>query len=1249
MKFKEFSILLILIFLAIFGASTPTLFAQGTDLGTIAGTVTDSSGAVVPNAQVQITNLATAQVYKFTTNGRGAFQAPAMLAGHYQASVTATGFGTSVVKGIDLIGTATINIHPILQISSSNTTVHVSSAAAMINTQDQTISETLAPKSIIQLPTNTRDIYQFLYINPNITASDEPSDFKFIGAQSYGASFSVDGQRSNGGIFGQATDTEPSLESVGSLNVLSSGYDAEYAGIANIRVTTKSGTDQYHGSAVYNNTNSGLAAWNLSDKLNQQNFSPTAFQATYARPHSNDTDMAFSVGGPVPMLRKTWFFAAFEENWNSFPSSESGSVPGPELQAGNFSQMNDATKPKVPANILLELSPQEIANDTVGGLGLQFITIPSRLLNPITSKLVSLYFPQIGTSAPVNPATGAVSGFTTTAPARSGQKMGDLRIDHDFNDSNRIWGVYHGSGQTSQKTPVAAPYTGLGLLQTDRLNSSVSVSYTHVFSPTLVNEVRGGYNIQHLYTHANTTVQSFLQSIGFSQADITAYGSVIGANQLPLYGNPYIALGSGYSKFSTGGRSSNRNLNQDLATFGDTVTWSLGPHTLKIGGDFVLNEAVDGFASSRGTPQGTLTYKGTGANGIADLLLGEAPYSAGSVYKPRPAMDVHNWENGFFVQDNYKVNPKLTLNFGLRWDIYTPFIEKHDILANFDPNFYDASTGQKGRYVIPSTQTLQYVSPGFRNVGFVTAAQSGLGIGRGLVRVDKKDFGPRFGFAYSITDRSVIRGGYGMYYPTSAAHIYRDSIGTNPFNQAVTSIAAPGAPLSGWPVGGETNGVSPNQGGIQNGFGNTPSANYVPVNLVNPRLQGWNLTYERQLARQSSVRLSYIGGHQAGQILGIDLTELAPNSNPFGTTIGDEVTPCDPSGNQASGASCNYSPADNARIPFPLLGDYISGFGNVGRSNTNSFQGQFQHQATHFTFSIAYTYLSQNSSGLDNGDDSLAGEAYNAREPQSDYGVDSWVSHNRVVAYGVYDLPIGRGERFASNASRVENILIGGWQTTFNMFAKSGVGFTPYLDCVDCDPVVPGNVASGTLDAVGDFNSTSVRPNIISNPRTGAPKGYQWNYAAFALPNITGSDLFTQAGAAKRNALTGPGGYGVNFGVHKVFQATDRVSVEIGADISNLFNHPMRSPDSGAAYGGSENGPAYAALGYFNTLVNQTPSAPGGPQPALLPIEDPSVGDGNTVLNVGTGTGFFGQNYQTFGQEGVTGNRVIRLRGRITF
>lgn len=1246
MKSRKWIPIFVALLLAFFGAGTQMVFAQGTDLGTISGTVTDTAGAAIPNAQVVAKDLATNLTYNTKTNGHGFFQLPAIPAGHYVATVSAPGFADTQVNDIILNITATVNINPVLHVLTASTTVHVSSAASLIDTTNQTISQTLTPTTITQLPTNTRDIYQFLYINPNIQASDEPGDFKYMGAQSYGASFSVDGQRANGGIFGQNTASQPTLDAVGSLTVLSSGYDAEFAGVAAIRVTTKSGTSHYHGTLVYNNLNSALSAWTDSDKLNKQTFSPTPFQPTFHRSQSNLNEMAYTFGGPIPKLKKTFFFAAYDQQWDHSPSSFGGSVPGPLLQQGNFTQLADGAKPDVPSNIVL--TPEEIATDTVGGLGQQFIQIPQRLLNPITQKLISLYFPKIGASAAVNPVRGTVSGFSAQIPGTSSTKSGDLRIDHTFNNSNRMWGVYHGSGQTSQSSPVSAPYIGLGLRPTDRLNSMVSLSYTHVFSPNMVNEARGGFNIQNLYTHANITTAQFLKNIGFSDADITAYASVVGPAAMSMFGNTVINFGSGISRFNNGSRSSDRKQNQDLITFGDTLTWTVGRHTMKMGGDFVRNAAIDGFASTRSTPQGTLTYTGSGPNGFTEFLLGEPPHSASFVNNVRPPMNVHNWEDGFFAEDSFKVNPKLTLNFGLRYELYTPFIDANGILANFDPN-YRGPNGQKGRYIIPSQETLKYVNQGFLDVGYVTAAQSGLGVGPGLIRVDKKDFGPRLGVAYSLTDRSVIRGGYGMYYPTSAAQQIRDAIATNPFNQGLTALAGPGAPISPWPTGGETVGVSPNQGGVVNGFSRLPSANYIPINLKNPRVQQWNISFERQFGTNSAVRVSYLGAHVSGEIMGIDLAMLPPSDNPFGTTIGDGVTPCDPSGTQANGDSCNPSPADMARETFPLLGDYILGFGNVGRSNTASFQAQFQHQERHFTFMIAYTYQNQNSSGLDIGNSSLAGEAYNGLDPQSDYGPDSWVSRNRVVSYGVYDLPFGHDERFASNISRLANVFVGGWQLTYNMFAKSGVPFTPYWDCLDCDPVTPGNVATGSLDPVGGFNGTGVRPNIIGDPRKGAPKGYQWNYAAFGIPNITGADLFTQTGAAKRNSLWGPGTWGANLGVHKMFEITQRVSLELGADMNNVFNHRMFSPDDGYAYSGSENGPSYAAMGYFNMLVDQTPSTPGGPQPALLPMAPPNDASGNTVTNTGQPFGNFGQNYQTFGQEGVSGNREIRLRGRITF
>jgi hypothetical protein len=1207
---------------------SPALLGQGTDLGTIVGRVTDSAGAIVRSAQVEITDLGTHTIRQATTNDRGEYTAPALPSGQYKVTIKAQGFGESVVTGIVLNGSDTARADAVMKVASASSTVEVTSEAPIINTQDQSLSETLDSAAVIDIPRDSRDIFSFLYINPNITQSDEPGDFKFIGSQSYGASFSVDGQRSNGGIFGQATSTEPTLEAVGDLNVLSETFSAEYAGIANVRVTTKRGGTTYNGSLFYNNKNSALAAWTLADKDTLANFAPTPFQPTFNKPYFNVTDAGGSFGGPIPKLKKTWFFGAYEHNWTVEPSEASATnMPHPTLLAGDFSLLDDSAKPLVGS---AALTPSEIATDTIEVDGtLRFIKIPDRLLNPITTKLISLYFPKIGASAPINPANGRIPSYSATIPARAGQDRATLRIDHDFNEANHLFGVYHFSSQNSALNMVVAPFTGLGLTHTDRQNNTLSLSYSHIFSSNIVNEARGGFNKQHLFTHSNTTLKGFLSSIGFSDADIAAYGAVVGPQELDTYGHLAISFGSGFRAFSNGGRNTDRPMDQDLMTFGDTLTWSLGRHTIKAGADFVYNDAVDGFAVNRGSPRGAIAYSGSGPNALASFLQGFAPKTATFVNQPRPPMEVSNWETGYFVQDDFRVNHRLTLNLGMRYEFFTPFVDKNDLLANFDPNYNDAALGHPGRFIIPSTKTLKYLDPNIVSFGYTLAGDSGLGVGRGLVRTDRTGFGPRVGAAFMLSSKSVLRGGYGLYYPTSAAQGIRDPIATNPFNNARTM----NNPTGGWPTPGETSGTSPITGGTLKAFGNTPTANYVPVNLRNPRTQQWNATYEQQIPWQSSIRFSYIGAKQTGQIVGRDINMIAPSDNPFGTTVGDGVTPCDPINN----GDCAYSDADSARLKFPALGDYVLGYGNVGHSLTKSFQTQVQRQAKSIFFSLAYTYLDQNSSGLDLGNSSLGGAAYNPFQPDSDYGPESFTSRQRLVGDGVFDLPVGHGRRYLNSSSGFADSILGGWQATTNLFVKSGTPYTPFWYCDDCDPVMPGNIASGAIDAVGDFNSPSFRPVVTGNFKK-SPPGYQWNASGFGLPSI-GSNLYTQAGVVKRNGLMGPGTFGMNLGLHKSFHLYERASIQVGADFDNVFNHPMKAPDENDGGGGG----TFAMLGDFFLGVDQnTPVAPGQ-QPALLPI-DPNPDNGFVNYNSD-----FGRLYRSYSQEGVDSRRSIRLRARISF
>src|SRR5437660_4555690 len=205
-------------------------------------------------------------------------------------------------------------------------------------------------------------------------------------------------------------------------------------------------------------------------------------------------------------------------------------------------------------------------------------------------------------------------------------------------------------------------------------------------------------------------------------------------------------------------------------------------------------------------------------------------------------------------------------------------------------------------------------------------------------------------------------------------------------------------------------------------------------------------------------------------------------------------------------------------------------------------------------FNVSYTYLDQKSTALDTANSSLGGITYNQFQPNSDYGIDAYTSRHRVVAYGIYDLPFGKGRQFGNSMSKWADAVVGGWETTFNMFAKSGTGFTPFWVCDDCSPIEPGNIGISSLDAVGDFNSEpSFRPVLLSNNFNQKTGDQIWNPAAFGLPSV-GPDVFTQAGVAKRNMLWGHGTWGVNLERHMYFQFTDGVTAQFGADVDNIFN-----------------------------------------------------------------------------------------------
>ena len=1220
------SILASLLLIACIACAASSAFAQGTNLGTIRGRVTDQAGAAVQNATVQVTDLGTNISRELTTDSEGTYEATALKTGAYQVSVTMSGFTTKVIR-LTLTSSDPVRADAALEVGGAVETVEVASEAGVIQTESPAIAGSITNRQLVELPRESRDIYSFLFLNPNITQGPTEDSFKFIGAQSYGASFSLDGQRSNGGIFGGATTSQPSLEAISELTVLSNNFTAEYAGIANIRVQTKRGTKDFNGSLFYNNRNSALAAWTIQDKINLANFVPNPARPDYPKPYFNLNETGGMLSGPVPFANKekTFFLGSYERRWSVSQTlfSAVNSLPGQRLLTGDFSQLT-ANRPVVPAAVRSQLTPAELANNTVCTTGgdratcpaasLRFVTIPERLLNPTVQRLINAYYPTSSLSAPTD-SRGRLSEFAQNVPAYGTRDLVTLRLDHDFTDKDKFYAVYNYQNNPRTAGAVAgAAFPAFGLRDNEQSNHTLSLSYTRIFSPNLVNEARGGFNTQKLFTRAPQTLREVLTNIGFSEAEITAYGSVVGPAALDTPGQPELRVAN-FATITNGGRSVNRKLDQDLATFGDTLTWVKGRHTIKGGFDMVRNHGLDGFVEQRGNPRGRINYTG-GANtdAWARFLLGLPPNTVQYVDRLRGVMDASNWETGYFVQDDWRVHPRLTLNLGLRYELITPFTDKNDLLVNFDPNYVNTQTGARGRFIIPSLDVVPQIDPRMVAIGVVAADE--IGLTRGLLKTDKNNFAPRVGAAWRVTDDTVIRGGVGIYYPTSSAQNIRDTFASTPFNQGLTRRNT-----GGWPGGLTPAGQTPFTGGTVDAFGSAPATNAVPFGLQQPRIEQFNLTVERELGWKTGLRASYLATRMNGLIGGIDLNLLPPSDVPFGTTTGDGVTPCAP--DNPNGPACQLSAADVARYPYPALGEFLASYGNFGHGRSHALQLEVNRRfGNGLTFNASYTLLDQKSTALDVGAASLGGTTYNQFNPEADFGTDAFVSRHRFVSYGVFELPYGRGRAFGKEAPRALDAVLGGWQLSWNMFAKTGTGFTPFWTCANCGPAYPGNTGSSFIDAVGAFNGTSFRPIVVSGVDAQLRQGDRFfNPAAFAPPPV-GADLLDNTNIAKRNALTGPGTWGTNLGVRKFFRITETMKLDVGADLNNAFNHPLTSPTD----------LQFANLGSFNIQVD----------PATRQIKPIVLGPNDRNAN-------FGRIRTSFNQEGIDNRRLVRLKLRLTF
>jgi carboxypeptidase family protein len=1090
-----------MIVLSLIGISV-SAHAQST-FGSIVGVVHDATQAVVPGASVKIRRSEDNSIRSTTSDENGSFEFVNLKPGNYALSAHAEGFADFQVPSAELTARQTLRIDVTLGIKSQSQTVEVSDAVAVINTENGVISDSRDNQQITQLPLNSRATttspLAALSLSPNVQ-QDSSGNIALGGASSAMVNFSVDGistanVRQNGAL----QDAYPSQEGISAVRVTSFNNSAEFSQVGDVTFTTKSGTSQYHGSLFEYLQNDALDA----DPYGFSGKSPKHFNT-----------FGGSLGGPlsIPHLYngkdKTFFFLDYEGNRRSTAVAEQFLVP-----------------------------TQAERNGDLTALG---ITTPITSINPTATALLSYY--------PLPNVTGQLNynyeNFQST-PARTDGV--DLRIDQTINSRQSVYARFSRKNITEDYANPLLPDDSDSVH-----NRSLLVSHTWVLTPRLLNEFRFGF------TNVITSVGFPIEGAeALSQLDLTG----VNISQHPTtHAFPTFNFSAG-TGFTPIGRDKTGVTQSRTTQFTDNFSWTRGKHTFKTGLDArrVRYFDLESFAPVFNSDDfGDFIFQGTfTGNAFGDFLEGLPTSLFFAVSSP----DVGGtaWQYGLFGQDEYQVNSRLTLNYGLRWQILPGFTEDGGNLANFDQ--------RNNSIVVPDNlagylaqQNIQASNLGFQqsfnacNLGYtalpcssyITASQDHLP--QSLRNIYKRNFQPRISLAYRPFNdtKTVIRAGFGVFTmtnlgplsfnnsgnPTSALHTYANS-GT------VTS------PLIQFPN------TAPPTVGVQYGGGGLDQG--VDPNYRDPQSNQWNLTVERQLAANDSLRVSYVGMHSYRMNITEDLNQIPASTTPYQTTAA--------------------SPYVDPRAPYQNWFTLYSTF-NAGEANYNALQVGESHRMSHgLYFDANYTLAKNLADNQGDNPTAFAGEVnygvpiadrFNIR---SDYGNVEGTRHQRFLLTGIYQLPVGQG-RALLNTSGWKNAALGGWELTSVTLVETGPWLTPSISAGGCQVPALTNGACPTLPdgqpETNDQSNTNVvnrgaylRPDQVStNFYRGQSRAQYFNLAAFS-PTPVGAGRFGNAGVG---ILQGPGTAAVSLGLAKTFPIKERIRMRFETTFTNVLNHTNFAP-----------------------------------------------------------------------------------------
>ncbi len=915
-------------FLLLLVSFTSWLCAQS-PLGTVTGVATDPSGAPIAGATVVLSSDDTGVKRESVTNESGIYSFPNLTPGRYQLSSTASGFRPLKTDVFEVTAFRTIRQDLRFELESAASEITVNElASAVIETESPSVTTSLTSKQILELPTNLRSVFNnsgdsgliFTMMPltiPGLVQVGAGAAWTVPGSGQNGIRTKVDGIEANFGNFGTPDPvSQPSMESVGEFtaNVLTNR--AEFSGMGTITTVTKSGTNQYHGDIFWYIQNSALHARN-------------AFQTT--RPFSNIHNYGISGGGPL-RKDKTFFYGTFDGTRGSRAYSFAPNVPTVAMRQGDFTGFSQIVNP---------FTSQPFPGNR----------IPNSLMSPEALRAQELLYP-LPNFGPPNLTAG---NYRANFNGPEVHRIFEVRLDHNWTSGHSTFARYQNK-HSDYEIPgarEALPPTSTG--------TSTNIRYVHFWTlgdiftirPNIFNEFRAGVAILVSQSSADRKGQPVLDAIG-------------------IQGLPDRSHVAGLPRFEIAGLSTYwqrllNPVNDGRWQLSDNLTWIKGRHSLKFGVEYI-NWFVNRYLPTEPALFGQFNFSSrfTG-NAYADFLLG-LPNQVTRL-DPYPTQYARFQDVSFYAQDDFKVTQRLTLSYGLRYEYNGTVRMKDDNLYTFDI--------ARGVIVVPTERSKSLFSPFFpSSIGVMTADQAGLP--RNLRDADMNNFAPRFGFSYMLNDRTVVRGGWGIYYGHFSVPVV-SSLASGPYSVSTTSI---NSITNGVPLFTLANPfAAPGSTGALNLAGIAP-------NLRNPYSMQYSFSIERELTRDLGVRISYIGSR------GVNLPYRRNVNQPLPSTI----------------------PFSASRRPY-------AGFNTIdyAENGANSLYSGLQVVAQKrfnkgLMFMSGWTWAKSLSEVDDTGNAELNTQIENAYDRARDRADAYAVPRHQWMNQVLYELPLGKGK------------LLAGWQ-----------------------------------------------------------------------------------------------------------------------------------------------------------------------------------------------------------------------------